>query len=493
MAANGPTNQDVLDQLVVLQGQFTTLQQENTTLSNKIQALQQAAAAAGAGGGSGGQVVQAGGGQQQQRATTFALTPATMDLTGLINFASKLGQSIYKQGCDKLTKDEGFPMTPATTVAFVKAFENRCSIMGWNHGAQIITKFLNRDNLTIDVVRHYVQIAKADLKSGCKEFCKAGGMHCFQGRATQNNHMMALCLKKSLTVAALARLKPYQSQYLFNSVEYGPLMYKIIMRLTTIDSIATNEALRANINSLLQYAASVNGDVDLINSYFDVNMSQLLARGQTVDDPIAKLFDAYLATPNHTFRQYISKKQDDYHDGNLGHEFRYKSLMAQATVKFTYLTTRKICGAKSPDEECLIAMILDLKGKLKLALALNAKRKKEGTKEVKGALKTKNKKNTSNKTYQKKEEAWKRLPPKDGEPATKDVGEMKYQWCVHHMAWGVHSAQECCLGASRKDAAKQGKENKPKDRALSYAATAVTIAGGPGFTAFISELSDDEE
>jgi hypothetical protein len=61
------------------------------------------------------------------------------------------------------------------------------------------------------------------------------------------------------------------------------------------------------------------------------------------------------------------------------------------------------------------------------------------------------------------------------------------------MAWGIHSAQECHLGASRKDAAKQGKENKPKDQALSYAAAAATIAGGPGFTAFISELSNDKE
>jgi hypothetical protein len=114
--------------------------------------------------------------------------------------------------------------------------------MGWNHGAQNITKFLNRDNLTINVVRHYGQISKVDLNSGCEELCKAGGMH-FQGRATQNNHMMVQCLKKSLSVAALACLEPYQSQYLFDGVEYGPLMYKIIMRLATINSIATNEAL----------------------------------------------------------------------------------------------------------------------------------------------------------------------------------------------------------------------------------------------------------
>jgi hypothetical protein len=82
------------------------------------------------------------------------------------------------------------------------------------------------------------------------------------------------------------------------------------------------------------------------------------------------------------------------------------------------------------------------------------------------------------------------------EPTTKDVVGKKFQCCVHHMVWGVHSAQEYHLGASCKDADKQDKEkkNKPKDRALSYAATtAAMIAGDPGFTAFISKLSEDEE
>jgi hypothetical protein len=250
--------------------------------------------------------------------------------------------------------------------------------------------------------------------------------------------MMAQCLKKSLTVAALTRLKPYQSQYLFNGVEYEPLMYKIIMRLATINSVVTTEALWANLNNLPIYTASVNGDIDLINSYFDVNYSQILARGSTVDDPIANLFDLYLVVPDYNFKQYIAKKQDGYHDGNLGASFTHKNLMAQATAKFTYLTMRKIWGSKSPNKERLIAMIANLKGELKLAPALADKRKKEGDKkDVKGGqAKVKNKKNTANKTDQKKEEAWKKLPPKDGKPTIKDVGGKKYQWCVHHMAWG---------------------------------------------------------
>ncbi len=208
-------------------------------------------------------------------------------------------------------------MTPATTVAFIKAFENHCIIMGWNDGAQNIIKFLNQANVTIDIVKNHGQIAEEDLKIGCESFCKVGGAG-HQARATQNNHMMAQCLLKSLTPAAKTYLQVYQSQYTFDGVEYGPLIYKKIMQMATIDSVATTETLRANLTNLPIYVASVNGDIDLINSYFNVNYTQILARGSTVDDPIAKLFDAYLVIPDYNFKAYMAKKQDTYHDGELG-------------------------------------------------------------------------------------------------------------------------------------------------------------------------------
>jgi hypothetical protein len=102
-------------------------------------------------------------------------------------------------------------MTLATTMAFVKAFKNHCTIMGWNQGAQNVTKFTNQNAVLVDVVKNYGQIDEATLKAGCEVFCRVGGVN-VQSCSAQNNHMIAQCLKKSLTVAALARLKPYQSQ-----------------------------------------------------------------------------------------------------------------------------------------------------------------------------------------------------------------------------------------------------------------------------------------
>jgi hypothetical protein len=44
---------------------------------------------------------------------------------------------------------------------------------------------------------------------------------------------------------------------MFNNGKYAPLMYKIIMQLATIDSVATTKALRSNLSSFLIYAMSV--------------------------------------------------------------------------------------------------------------------------------------------------------------------------------------------------------------------------------------------
>ncbi len=129
-------------------------------------------------------------------------------------------------------------------------------------------------------------------------------------------------------------------------------------------------------------------------------------------------------------------------------------------------------------------MITNLKGRLKLTSALADKRKKDGAnkkeKDVKaGNVMTKNKKNTSNKKAQKQDEASKHVALKEGEPTKKDVGGKTYQCCIHKLAWEVHSAQECHLGASLEDPHKDKDKDMHKDKALSYAATAATVAAVP--------------
>jgi hypothetical protein len=330
----------------------------------------------------------------------FANMPQMLGANDLIDYLTKQGSTIFKQGCKPLNDKaltNGFAMTPDQTVIFVEAFRRCATTMGWNQGTMQITSFANSAGCQVDIIKSYGQIDKGTLKSECERFCKPGEVHS-QTCAKQNNTMMSICLAKSLTADAQARLlTSYWNEYMFDGVKYAPLVYKIIMRLATIDSVTTTQTLCNNLQSLGTFAATVSGNIDKIHSKFDKNFSQLIARGATVDNPIGILFDAYLVVPCHHFKSYIRQQHEDYPDGKLT-TITHEALMTSAKRKFDWLKTKGLWGAKSPDDEKIVAMttaLNALKGQLKLDPKLSAivnEGKKKGNKRDK----KKNKKNTYN-------------------------------------------------------------------------------------------------
>jgi hypothetical protein len=51
------------------------------------------------------------------------------------------------------------------------------------------------------------------------------------------------------------------------------------------------------------------------------------------------------------------------------------------------------------------------------------------------------------------DEAWKKIPPGAGEPHVKKIKTKDFNWCVHHMAWTVHTPGDCRLRPGAPDAA----------------------------------------
>jgi hypothetical protein len=257
------------------------------------------------------------------------------------------------------------------------------------------------------------------------------------------------------------------------------LMYKIIMRLATIDTVATTQDLHDNFNNLGVFAATVNGDINKINGEFDKNYTQLLAHGASIDEPVGLLFEAYHVVPCYNFKMYIRHHYDDYLDSkliNLTHE----TLMTSAMRKYDWLRQKGQWGAKSPDDEKIVAMdaqINALKGHLK------------ANKNLKDALnndmKTRNKKNRGNRNRQKEDEVWKRIPPKDSDKKFQEVGKYTYHWCEHHMVWCMHLPSECCLGKQRKEEQTQ----TVGGNSATYA-TATALIANPQFQALITSIAD---
>jgi hypothetical protein len=210
--------------------------------------------------------------------------------------------------------------------------------MGWNQGTRQITLFANSAGRQINIIKSYGQIDKATLKFAYERFCKPGGVDS-QSRAKQNNMMMSICLAKLLTADVQARLLNYHNEYTSDGVEYTPLVYKTIMRLATINSVATTQMLRNNLQSLGMYEALVSSDIDKVHSKFNKNYSQLATRGRTVNNPTGILFKAYLVVPCHHFKSYIRQQHKDYLNGKLT-SITHKALLTSAKCKFDWLKTK---------------------------------------------------------------------------------------------------------------------------------------------------------
>jgi hypothetical protein len=95
-----------------------------------------------------------------------------------------------------------------------------------------------------------------------------------------------------------------------------------------------------------------------------------------------------------------------------------------------------------------------------------------------------------------KKYAWKRIPPKDGDPVTKKVhvnGISKtYYWCPYHLQWTVHSPKECKRlptgkGKSKSTDKKAIKRSQFKERKKAY------IHAKAAYEACMSTSTDSDE
>ena len=83
------------------------------------------------------------------------------------------------------------------------------------------------------------------------------------------------------------------------------------------------------------------------------------------------------------------------------------------------------------------AKMVQLKGKL----ALSKNVEQAGTKKTGEG---------TNKQRQKRDEAWKKVPPKAGKPSTKKIRTKNFYWCGHHMAWTIHLPTDCRFNGAAK-------------------------------------------
>jgi hypothetical protein len=333
--------------------------------------------------------------------------------------------------------------------------------------------------IAIDITKSYGRIDLTKLWTQCEKFMTGADA---QHRANQNNQMMQMSIWDLLTMRAQQSLTQNESDYTLGGIICGPLLLKVIIRSATMDSRSTISILLAQLNNIDTYASGLTGDVEKITEFFTDNLDRLKASGENLDDEVDILFKGLKAVPCKEFRSYINCKEELYTDGTLTLTAQDLAIVAQQ--RYRLMKTKGTFMKSHAIDHEIVAMktkMVQLKGKL----ALSKDVEQAGT-EKKGER--------TKKQYQKKNKAWKRVPPQAGEPLTKQIRNKDFHWCVHHMAWTVHLPSNCRLSgaAPAPSPAAPTNTNSPPTGITAAAATFTTkrIMGLIGISLGVTESSD---
>jgi hypothetical protein len=257
-------------------------------------------------------------------------------------------------------------------------------------------------------------------------------------RNAQNSMMLYLYLLNSLTEESKMTMITVHDQYHELGLPSGPMFLKSIIGRASIDSKAKILSLRQEVSQLYVKMLDLKDNVREFNQHVAEVKAALLGRGETVNELVMHLFKAYEQVPDQQFVRYIEAIRDRY-DADVEDQTD-EGLMMLAVNKYDLITQRN--AMPSDNIERVVALQTN----------------------VTTTSTTRNRARNN-----RPEDAWKKVPPKGGEPKSKLVNGQVYNFCPDHKAWCIHTIAQCTLAKARKAAqdaiAKQGKLEDTDDDA----------------------------
>ena len=363
-----------------------------------------------------------------QPAVPFQLVPGSG--AAIIDYNTKEGISLYNSFTRSLYEDPAdlFNVEAAGLQTFLALLQHRGNTSGWdfdipqdnaNIHANLMSLLSNHGRFTMDHLDTYSQAFIFQ-----------------QSRAAQDNMMIVKCIIASLSLPGFRKIQVWHDSWHINGLPAYPLLIKVIIRESYIDTQATTRILREHLSSLPVKLDELKGDIDQLNAFVKVTEDQLLARNETTNDLLANLFKGYLSSRDITFRRYIEKKQEDYDDGT---PFTVDSLMNLASNKFKTLVEAGKWMAPTDEQAKIIALETKI-----------SQMNKKGSSN--SPIKPPTKGNTvatsskGGKGGKKPIPSWMtKWPGKDFVDAnkTKVVEGRTYWWCKKHKRFCMHQTSQC--------------------------------------------------
>jgi len=258
---------------------------------------------------------------------------------------------LFAKATEKL-QEELYDCTPEGMFAFLRAFQDRAKMYGWNNPNYGINMIPNDPDDPIqggmvDLINNYGEIDIEKIREFEVTYIST------ETRAAQDCNMMYQCLMNSLSTEGKKKILVWREQYTINGMYSGNLLLKTIVKESHLDTNATTATIRMKLSSLDTYILTIDSDIVKFNQYVMLLTDRLGARGQTTSDLLTNLFKGYKAATDKVFSDYITRKQESYEDGV---DITPHELMELAANKYKNLKINGKWNAPTPNEEKILAL-----------------------------------------------------------------------------------------------------------------------------------------
>jgi hypothetical protein len=198
------------------------------------------------------------------------------------------------------------------------------------------------------------------------------------------------------------------------------------------------------------------GDVMKLCEHTRELMYELNATGETTNDLLANLIEALKEAPHSNFQRWLSNQVDLWSMRKLDWKQNGSDLMEEAEIYYQEAINTHRWGRKVYKQDVQYAFKANSEAETKeekekpsvssyeeMIKALTAQLQEQtAAYTARWSGTTPNTQQDMDKKY-----AWKRMPPKSGEPSTKrmysDGKHKTYYWFPHHEQWTIHTPAEC--------------------------------------------------
>ena len=169
---------------------------------------------------------------------TFARNPGQNDPDDIIDFNTKFGVSLYNSAIAPV--EIKFDGDSKNIFLFQNQFRRKGFKAGWNAGKWDILNVLDDAGKKRNILTEYGCLTKENSTYVANVYINTGS------RVVQNNNMMLECILGSLAEDCFHKIANEESSYTIKGTneQTATLLYKLLMAMSIIDTVATIYQLR---------------------------------------------------------------------------------------------------------------------------------------------------------------------------------------------------------------------------------------------------------